>query len=73
MSYPGPPMSVPPPPDWRPPTVVQPAPPRRLPAQDHAALDAAERAAGRVTLAVSGVAGAIALLLVVALLSRLLG
>jgi len=66
-------MSVPPPPDWRPPTVVQPAPPRRLPAQDHAALDAAERAAGRVTLAVSGVAGAIALLLVVALLSRLLG
>jgi len=44
-----------------------------LPPQDHAALDAAEQAARRVTLAVAGTAGMIALLVVVALLSRWLG
>lgn len=53
--------------------MVQPAPPRQLPPQDHAALDAAEQAARRVTLAVAGAAGLIALLVIIVLLSRLLG
>jgi type VI protein secretion system component VasF len=40
---------------------MAPAPPRRLPPQDHAALDEAERAARRVTWTVAAVAGLVAL------------
>lgn len=72
VSYSGPPRSIPPPPDWRPPTVVRPAPPRALPAQDHAALDAAERTARRVTWAVAGAAGVVTLFVLCLLAGRLL-
>lgn len=72
MSYTGPPRSIPPPPDWRPPTVVQPAPPRTLPPQDHDALDAAERTARRVTWVVGTVAGVAAVFVLCLLAGRVL-
>lgn len=72
MGYPGPPPSTPPPPGWRPALVVRPAPPRRLPAQDHAALDAAERAARRLTWAVAASAGVLAVLVACVLGSQAL-
>jgi hypothetical protein len=52
--------------------VVRPAPPRQLPPQDHAAIDAAERAAQRVTWAVAAAAGIIALIVICILGSSLL-
>jgi type VI protein secretion system component VasF len=52
--------------------VVRPVPPRRLPPQDHAALDAAERTARRVTLAVAAVAGMVALVVACVLAGSLL-
>jgi CHASE3 domain sensor protein len=52
--------------------VVRPGPPRTLPSQDHAALDAAERAARRLTWVVAGTAGAIALFVLCLLAGRLL-
>lgn len=61
MRYSGPPPTTPPPPGWRPRVVVRPAPPRELPPQDHAALDAAERIARRVTWGVAAAAGVIVL------------
>jgi hypothetical protein len=70
--YPGPPRSIPPPPDWRPPTVIRPAPPRALPAQDHDALDAAERAARRVTWVVGAAACVVAMFVLCLLAGRLL-
>jgi hypothetical protein len=42
----------------------QPPPPRELPAQDHAALDRAERAARQLTWALAAVAGLVALLVI---------
>ncbi|MCD0443681.1 hypothetical protein LO763_08600 [Glycomyces sp. A-F 0318] len=56
--YQGPPASVPPPPGWRVEAVALPGEPRRLPAQDHAAIDAAEQRARLVThwLALAAVA-----------------
>lgn len=71
VNYPGPPPTTPPPPDWRPPYVTRPHPPRPLPEQDHAAIDAAERQARRVTWAVAAVAGVIALFAAIALLASL--
>lgn len=50
--------------------VTRPHPPRQLPPQDHAALDAAERQARRVTFGVAGVAGVIALLVLIVLCAR---
>jgi hypothetical protein len=70
--YAGPPRADPPPPGWRPPTVSQPPPPRALPAQDQAALDDAEGSARTVTYGVGMVAGAILLIIMCLLCSRLL-
>ncbi|PRY58866.1 hypothetical protein B0I28_10421 [Glycomyces artemisiae] len=42
-------MNVPPPPGWRVESVALPGEPRRLPEQDHAAIDAAEQRARLVT------------------------
>ena len=70
--YAGPPPTVAPPPGWRPPLVVQPPPPRALPGQDMAAIDEAERSARTVTYGIGMVAGAITLVLVCLLCSRLL-
>lgn len=53
--------------------VIRPAPPRRLPAQDHAALDAAERAARRFTWVLAASAGMIMLVVLCVLGSNLLG
>jgi CHASE3 domain sensor protein len=52
--------------------VVRPAPPRELPPQDNAALDAAEQAARRMTWAVAAAAGTIALVVACVLGSSLL-
>lgn len=41
--------------------MIQPSPPRRLPPQDHAGLDAAEQTARQFTWVVAAVAGVIAL------------
>jgi hypothetical protein len=70
--YTGPPRTDPPPPHWRPPTVAQPPPPRTMPAQDMDALDEAEGSARTVTYGVGLVVGAIALLLMCLLCSRIL-
>jgi hypothetical protein len=47
--YDGPPVSVPPPPGWRVEAVALPSEPRRLPRQDHAAINAAEQRARLIT------------------------
>lgn len=72
MTYSGPPRSSPPPPDWQPPKVVRPAPPRTLPEQDHDAIDTAERSARRATLVIGAVAGAAMVFVVCLLAGRLL-
>ncbi|NUT33159.1 MAG: hypothetical protein HOV79_08805 [Hamadaea sp.] len=54
--YAGPPTTTPPEPGWHPDLIETPPPPRRLPAQDHAAIDADERAARRFTLMIGTVA-----------------
>ncbi|HEX5595034.1 MAG TPA: translation initiation factor 2 [Micromonosporaceae bacterium] len=66
-SYPGPPVAPAPRPGWRPPMVVQPPPPRQLPAQDLDRLDAEERGARTVTYAI-GIAAGVVLLVVIFLL-----
>jgi len=68
--YSGPPPSSTPPPGWRPPVHVQPPPPRRLPAQDLAALDTAEGNARTLTYGVGMVAGAVLLVMMCLLCSR---
>lgn len=70
--YTGPPPTTPPPPGWRPPFVVQPPPPRRLPDQDLDRLDEAESSARTVTYGVGMIAGAILLVLLCLLCSRIL-
>ncbi|WP_051366475.1 hypothetical protein [Hamadaea tsunoensis] len=62
--YPGPPIAVPPQ-DFHPELVEVVDPPRRLPEQDAAALDADERRARRFTLLVGAIA--VAALLIVTL------
>jgi len=47
--YDGPPVNVPPPPGWRVEAVALPGEPRRLPHQDHAAINAAEQRARLIT------------------------
>jgi hypothetical protein len=70
--YTGPPPTTPPPPDWRPRLLVQPPPPRELPAQDDDALDAQEREARTLTYGVGMVAGAILLVILLVLCGRAL-
>ena len=48
-AYEGPPVNVPPPPGWRVDSVAKPNAPRRMPEQDHEAVDAAEQRARLVT------------------------
>jgi hypothetical protein len=70
--YSGPPPTTAPPPGWRPPVHLQGAPPRQLPAQDLASLEAQEQQAQRVTWTVGAVAGAILVVLTCLLCTRLL-
>jgi hypothetical protein len=72
QSYQGPPRQSPPSADWRPPTIAQPPPPRRLPPQNMEALDDAEGSARTVTYGIGMVAGAIALILMCLLCARML-
>jgi hypothetical protein len=71
-AYTGPPTAVPPPPGWRPPVEYEPAPPRQLPEQDHTELDTAEQSARTITLGVGLAVGAIVLIVVCVLCSRVL-
>ncbi|MFC8847291.1 MULTISPECIES: hypothetical protein [unclassified Micromonospora] len=68
--YGGPPPTTPPPPGWRPPLHVQAAPPRLLPPQDMAGLDAVEQRAQHVTWGLGAVAGVVLLALLCLLCSR---
>ena len=68
--YAGPPPTEPPPPGWRPPIVVQPPPPRRLPPQDEPELDRAEESARTLTLGIGMLAGAVLLIVICVLCSR---
>ncbi len=70
--YQGPPPTAPPPGGWRPPFVAEPQPPRALPPQDLAAIDAAERSARTVTYGIGMVAGALILVAMCLVCSRLL-
>ena len=62
---------APPPSGWRPQRVFRLADPRRLPAQDHARIDADEARARTVTLGVGIVVGAVFLVAMCALCARL--
>ncbi|WP_141907822.1 hypothetical protein [Micromonospora sp. A202] len=70
--YAGPPPSVPPPSGWRPPVHLQPAPPRRLPPQDMAELDAAEQRSQRVTYGFGAAAAVVLVVLFCLLCSRVI-
>jgi hypothetical protein len=71
QAYAGPPPTAPPL-HWVPAPVIRPpAPPRALPPQDHAALDAQDRQAQLVSYGVGIAAGALALLLVAVIVLRL--
>ncbi|WP_030486583.1 hypothetical protein [Micromonospora chokoriensis] len=70
--YAGPPPSMPPPAGWRPPVHLQPAPPRQLPPQDMADLDAAEQRSQRVTYGFGAAAGVVLLVLLCLLCSRVI-
>ena len=68
--YQGPPRTVPPPPNWRPRLIVQPEPPRMLPPQDLAALDAQEREERTITYGIGMIAGAVLLVVLLVLCGR---
>ncbi|GAA5193052.1 hypothetical protein GCM10023322_53990 [Rugosimonospora acidiphila] len=71
-TYAGPPRTTPPPPEWRPRTLIQTPPPRRLPTQDADQLDAREKEARTVTYGVGMVAGAVLLIVLFILCGRAL-
>ncbi len=70
--YAGPPTMAPPPAVWQPRLIVEPAPPRRLPAQDHAEIDAAEARARTFTYGVAVLTGVVLAFLLFALCGRAL-
>jgi hypothetical protein len=72
QGYQGPPPTIAPPAGWSPPQVVQPAPPRSLPRQDHAAIDEDEARARTLTRGLAMVAGALLLVLLCSLCGRAL-
>lgn len=69
-AYLGPPRPGRPPFGWRPPTVVSPSAPRKLPPQDHADLDQRERAAKTLTNGVALVAMAVMFVLLLLFCGR---
>lgn len=70
--YRPPPPTVAPPTGWRPLHVVATAPPRALPEQDHAAVDAAEHRARTVTVTVGAVAAVVLAVLFAVLCGQLI-
>jgi len=71
-TYQGPPPMTPPPTQWRPPHHIEPAPPRRLPNQDHDRIDVEEAQARTITHGVAMVAAALMIVLSCLLCGRLL-
>ena len=69
--YTGAPRSMPPPHGWRPPLVIQPAPPRKMPEQDLERLDREEQAATILTKGIGMFAGAILIALLLIFCGRL--
>jgi hypothetical protein len=72
LIYHGPPLTTPPPAGWRLPHVVEPAPPRRLPVQDHSAIDEQEARARTLSIGFAIVAGAVILIALCAVCGRAL-
>jgi hypothetical protein len=70
--YAGPPPTTAPHYAWQLPHVVEPAPPRQLPPQDHAALDLDEERARTLTFGVAAVVAAILVIVLCTLCSRVL-
>jgi hypothetical protein len=70
--YSPPPRTTPPPTDWRPTWVAPTVAPRDLPQQDHEAIDAAERQASRVSVAIAGVASIVLAVMFAVLCGQLL-
>lgn len=70
VPYTGPPRTEPPPAGWRPQNVIQPAPPRPLPPQDHRRLDTEEQAARTLTKGIGLLAGAVMLVLLIVVCGR---
>ncbi len=69
-TYGGPPPSSPPPTGWRPEHIVEPLPPRLLPAQDHALIDNEEARARTLSTGIAIVAGALIVILLCAVCGR---
>jgi hypothetical protein len=70
--YAGPPPTVAPPAGWRPPVHLRPPPPRQLPGQDVPGIEESERGARTLTYGVGLVAGAVLLVVMCLLCSRVL-
>ncbi len=70
LAYQGPPPTTPPRRDWRPPRIVEPAQPRRLPVQDHIRIDEEEARARTLTRGIGIVVGAILIVVLCALCGR---
>ncbi|MGH8794333.1 MAG: translation initiation factor 2, partial [Stackebrandtia sp.] len=66
----GPPRTDPPPKGWMVPEVIVPAPPRELPSQNHAAVDAAERHARTITQGMAILAGSLMFVVLIVVLVR---
>ncbi|MEV0395434.1 translation initiation factor 2 [Polymorphospora rubra] len=71
-TYAGPPPTTPATTGWRPPTVVNPAAPRELPPQNQESIDADERGARTLTYGIAMVGGALLLIVICLLCSRVL-
>jgi hypothetical protein len=71
-AYTGAPRSAPPPSGWRPPQVVQPAPPRELPRQDLDRIEREEQAATILTKGVGIFAAAVLVVLLLVFCGRVL-
>jgi hypothetical protein len=69
--YQPPPAMTPPPAGWVPPHVVEPAPARPLPPQDHSRIDEDEARAHVVTVAVGSVIGVLLVVLLCVLCGRI--
>jgi hypothetical protein len=71
-TYHGPPPTTPPPAGWRPAHIVEPPPPRHLPAQDHARIDDEEARARTLTRGVGLVVAAVLVIVLCVLCGRTL-
>lgn len=71
-SYTGAPRTAPPPAGWRPPQVIQPAPPRELPRQDVERIEREEQAATILTKGVGLFAAAVLIVLLLIFCGRIL-